>query len=101
MVKTKLLSAERRFVIIPEHNDNVSKKIKNNESQIIQEAWHFDARLAQGPLAIARIEIAVFGDSVEILSPRPPRLESLEPATRPVPVPLLSVAVLTCPRTKS
>lgn len=61
-LKTKLLSAERRFVIIPEYDDNVSRKIKNNESQIIQEAWHFDARLAQGPLAIARIELSTHRD---------------------------------------
>ena len=68
--RRKLLYAERRFVIIPEQNDNVSRKIKNNESQIIQEAWHFDARLAQGPLAIARIEIAVFGDRWRSCPPR-------------------------------
>jgi hypothetical protein len=81
-LKTKLLSAKRRFVIFPEHDDNVSRKIKNNESQIIQEAWHFDARLAQGPLAIARIEIAVFADRWTILSPpRPP--QSLEPRRGP------------------
>ena len=91
-LKTKLLSAERRFVIIPEYDDNVSRKIKNNESQIIQEAWHFDARLAQGPLAIGPLHasrlpcLVIGGDLV------PPASIS-RAATRPVPV-LLSVAVL-------
>ena len=85
-LKTKLLSAERRFVIIPEYDDNVSRKIKNNESQIIQEAWHFDARdwrKAHWPLhasSYQRIEIArclVIGG--DVLSPPP---QSLEPARR-------------------
>ena len=87
-LKTKLLSAERRFVIIPEYDDNVSRKIKNNESQIIQEAWHFDARdwrKAHWPLhasSYQRIEIAVFGDRWRRLVP--PASISRARATRPV-----------------
>ena len=111
-LKTKLLSAERRFVIIPEYDDNVSRKIKNNESQIIQEAWHFDARdwrKAHWPLhasSYQRIEIArclVIGG--DVLSPPP---QSLEPARRG---PFGSgsalvrrrshVSLTPCPRTKS